>query len=151
MKVSFALVLRFHTYSISSFLIKRSENRLCLIVWVSDCHRLPCSGNSIQKCFYLSSDGILLSPVNRVFNPLITALAVNFPDHIQHFYFSPVKGKTWILFFFHIDISCIFSYFIVRYFPEGLVFMCHFKLYLKASITSVILLIFIRWKFCSVF
>ena len=46
----------------------------------------------------VSSSRIFLWPVRRIPYPLIPAPYMNFPDHIHHFYFSPIDGIIWIFF-----------------------------------------------------
>ena len=65
------------------------------LVWVSACCRLSCWETSIQKLllifFRLCYLPVFLLPVRRTSYPLILAPAINFPDHIRHFYFSLIK------------------------------------------------------------
>ena len=46
----------------------------------------------------VSPTGVSMLPLSRISYPLIPALAMNLPDHIRHFSFSPVRGIIQMLF-----------------------------------------------------
>ena len=54
-----------------------------------------------------SSAWIFLAPVSRTWYPLIPDPAINFPEHIRHFSFSPLKGIIRIVFSSILVLSCI--------------------------------------------
>ena len=70
---------------------------------------------SFSTIFSASSDRIFLAPVSRSGYPFIPVLAMNFPDHIHHFYFSPLNGDNPDSLFVH---SCTFLYFLIDFSPN---------------------------------
>ena len=90
LKFSYTIVLRLFTHYFCSFLLKQSENRPCLLVWVPVHCKLSCWVASINKLLlFLSapSAGIFLSLVIRTSYTLILATSTNFYDHTYHYCF----------------------------------------------------------------